>query len=106
MMQNNLTEANRLRALLNEYEGLYKNTRNALETLEHQCRHNWSIPQKTTVQSTEFRNGKMITRGIDFWYEPIAYTVAKPVWERTCSNCGKKEVTTLTKNETIQVPSF
>lgn len=103
---NNLTEANRLRTLLNERENLYKNTKKALENIERQCEHNWSEPKQTTVQTTEFRNGTMIKRGIDFWYERVPYTVDKPAWERICSYCGKKEVTTSTKSKTIQIPSF
>lgn len=100
------TTNNDLRFLIEEQERQLLANKSRLTNIERTCQHEWSEPKRGHIEKTEFRNGAMIKHGIDFWYEQVPYKVSVPIWERTCANCGKREVTEKTQAVVTQKPKF
>lgn len=95
-----------LRRFIWEAESGLASAKNRLAAIETACRHAWGETKQITVPRVEIRDGEMIKRGSDFWYQPVPYTVHDPAWERTCNICGKKETTKRTEDVIAKKPVF
>lgn len=79
-----------------------------LRTLQSSCSHDWTRSEYTPIVTEGyFDPGDPVgTMGIDRRLPHHVPRIEKPKWTRTCSRCGKVEVTEITREHVTKTPQF
>lgn len=106
--ESTLQRASRLRREIKDHSRAIENAQNSLESIERTCTHKWTANEQITVPALrEVLDDSRSTRhGSDFDQGYRIEKYQKRAWRRSCTICGKEEITDKTKSISTQVPKF